>query len=159
MAVTTDIVESWRRPRVVIRRHLSRGVSEPFAFSLLVVFLLMAFVAQWPVASRAAVLQPEVPVAQRLVAGGLAILATIPLWYGLAALSRVVARALGGVGNWYGARMALFWSLVAVSPVMLLQGMVQGMIGPGPALTSVRVLVIGGFLYLWLNALIEEARG
>ena len=47
MAVTTDILATWRAPRAAVRRHLARGVSEPFAFSLLVVFLLIAFVAQW----------------------------------------------------------------------------------------------------------------
>ena len=52
MAVTSDIVESWRRPRVVLRRHLARGKSEAFAFSLLFVFLLMAFIAQYPGAAR-----------------------------------------------------------------------------------------------------------
>ena len=48
MAVTTDILSSWRNPRQGIRRHLARGVSEPFAFSLLLVFLVLAFVGQWP---------------------------------------------------------------------------------------------------------------
>ena len=52
MSVTTDIVQSWTRPRAVIRRHLARGQSEPFAFSLLVTFLVLAFVSLWPVLSR-----------------------------------------------------------------------------------------------------------
>ncbi|MDO8885150.1 MAG: YIP1 family protein [Pseudotabrizicola sp.] len=158
MSITTDIVESWRRPRVVVRRHLARGRSEPFAFSLLVVFLVLAFVAQWPGASRAAFADGNGPVAPRLLAIGLALLATIPLWYGLAALSRVVARVFGGRGSWYGARIALFWSLVAVGPLMLLQGLVAGMIGPGPGLTAVGVVAGVAFVIFWAVALIEVER-
>lgn len=154
MSITTDIVESWRRPRVVIRRHLARGRSEPFAFSLLAAFLLLAFIAQWPAASRAA-FEDSTPVAPRLLAIGLALLATIPLWYGLAAFTRILARIFGGKGTWYGARIALFWSLVAVSPLMLLQGMVAGMIGPSPGLTAVSVLAGVAFVVFWALALIE----
>ncbi|MDR7125220.1 YIP1 family protein [Pseudotabrizicola sp. 4114] len=157
MSITADIVESWRRPRVVVRRHLARGRSEPFAFSLLVAFLVLAFVAQWPAASRAA-FADGTPVAPRLLAIGLALLATVPLWYGLAAASRLLARLFGGTGSWYGARIALFWSLVAVTPLMLLQGLVAGMIGPGPALTAVGVIAGLAFVIFWAQALIEVER-
>ncbi len=159
MAVTTDILASWRSPRAAVRRHLARGQSESFAFTLLLVFLLLAFVGQWPQASRDAFLADEPSVAPRLLARALAVLATIPLWYGLAALSRLVASALGGHGNWYGARLALFWALATVSPLMLLQGLVAGMIGPGPALLLVSAVVGVSFLWLWLTMLHEmEAR-
>ncbi|GAB1363497.1 hypothetical protein MASR1M32_27330 [Rhodobacter sp.] len=99
MAVTTDILSAWRSPRLSIRRHLSRGVSEPFAFSLLVVFLILAFVGQWPVAAREAFLAEEPSALPRMLARGLALLATIPFWYALAALSRLAARVLGGQGT------------------------------------------------------------
>lgn len=160
MAVTSDIVESWRAPRRVVRRHLSRGRSEPFAFSLLVVFLIVAFIAQWPRAARVAHQSPDTPLEPQLLALGLALLATIPLWYGLAGLSRLVSRVFGGQGSFYSARIALFWALVAVSPAMLLQGLVAGMIGPGPALTAVGLLALAAFLWFWISGLIEtEAAG
>lgn len=158
MAVTTDILASWRNPRAAVRRHLARGVSEAFAFTLLLVFLILAFVAQWPQASREAYLAGEAVVSPRLLPRGLAVLATIPLWYGLAALSRLVARALGGQGTWYAARLALFWALATVSPLMLLQGLVAGMIGPGPALVATTLAVGTGFLWLWLTMLHEVER-
>jgi Yip1 domain len=158
MAVTTDIVASWRRPRAAIRRHLARGVSEPFAFAILLVFLIVAFVAQWPLAAREAYLADEPSAAPRLLALALAVLATIPLWYGLAAVSRLIARVLGGRGSWYSARLALFWALATVSPLMLLQGLVAGMIGPGPGLWLVTAVVGAGFLWLWLTMLHEVER-
>ncbi|MBK6466864.1 MAG: YIP1 family protein [Paracoccaceae bacterium] len=155
MAVTTDILATWRAPRAAVRRHLARGVSEPFAFSLLVVFLLIAFVAQWPAASREAFVAQEASVLPRLLPRALAVLATIPLWYGLAAVGRLVAGAMGGQGSWYGARIALFWALATVSPLLLLQGLVAGLIGPGPALWATSAVVGLGFLWLWLTMLHE----
>jgi len=158
VAITSDMLESWRWPRVVLRRHLSRGVSEAFAFSLLFVFLILAFVAQWPLAAAEAHVAGEPSAFPRMLAVGLAVLALIPVWYGLAALSHLVARVFGGKGGWYGARMALFAALVAIGPLMLLQGLVAGMVGPGAGLTAMRVLVGLGFLYIWINMLIEAER-
>lgn len=158
MPVTQDIVEAWLRPKAVMRRHLARGKSEPFAFSLLVTFLLLAFVSLWPWLSRQTVLQPSVPMVQRLVGSGLALLASIPLWYFFAALSRLVATALGGQGSFYTARLALFAALVGVTPGMLLQGLVAGMIGPGAQLNLVGVLVGFGFLWIWLSMLMLAER-
>ncbi|WP_167850865.1 YIP1 family protein [Tabrizicola caldifontis] len=159
MTVTTDLVATWRSPRAAVRRHLARGVSEPFAFSLLLVFLILAFIGQWPVAAREAFLAGEPSAAPRILARAFAVLATIPLWYGLAALSRLVSGALGGRGTWYGARIALFWALATVGPLMLLQGMVGGMIGPGPGLYAVTTAVGLAFLWLWFTMLHEVERG
>jgi hypothetical protein len=159
MTVSTDLVATWRSPRAALRRHLARGVSEPFAFTLLLVFLVLAFVGQWPVAAREAFLANEPSAAPRILARAFAVLATIPLWYGLAALSRLVARALGGKGSWYAARIALFWALATVGPLMLLQGLVAGMVGPGPGLYAVTTLVGVAFLWLWLTMLHEAERG
>lgn len=159
MTVSTDLVATWRSPRAALRRHLARGVSEPFAFTLLLVFLVLAFVGQWPVAAREAFLANEPSAAPRILARAFAVLATIPLWYGLAALSRLVARALGGRGSWYAARIALFWALATVGPLMLLQGLVAGMVGPGPGLYAVTTLVGVAFLWLWLTMLHEAERG
>jgi hypothetical protein len=159
MTVSTDLVATWKSPRDALRRHLARGVSEPFAFTLLLVFLILAFIAQWPIAAREAYLADEPSAAPRILARAFAVLATIPLWYGLAALSRLVARALGGKGTWYAARIALFWALATVGPLMLLQGMVAGMVGPGPGLWLVNAVVGVGFLWLWLTMLHEAERG
>lgn len=158
MTVSTDMVATWRRPREILRRLLARGQSEPFAFSLLLVFLALAFIGQWPVAAREAFLADEASALPRILARALAVLATIPFWYLLAALSRLVARALGGQGTWYGARIALFWALAAVGPLMLLQGLVAGMIGPGPALSAVTLVVGVAFLWLWSTLLHEAER-
>ena len=158
MAVTTDIVESWRHPRRVMARHLSRPTSEPWTFSLLVAFLVLAFVAQAPFFERQSFFQPEVPVTQRMVAGGLALMASIPFWYGLAALAHLVARATGARGGWNGARIALFWALLTVSPLMLFQGLLAGFSGSSPGLAAVGFLTGAAFLTLWFLNMREVAR-
>ena len=158
MSVTAELVTTWRDPRNALRRHLARGASEPFAFTLLLVFLILGFVGQWPVAAREAFIANEPSAAPRILARAFAVLATIPLWYGLAAVSRLIAGFLGGKGTWYGARIALFWSLAAVGPMMLLQGLVAGMIGPGPALWFLSSAIGLAFLYLWLTMLHEAER-
>ncbi len=159
MAFVSDIVESWRRPGVVLRRHLARGTSEPFAFTLLLAFLIVAFIAQWPEVSRVTAENPEVPMAPQLLGRAMALLATIPVWYGLAALGRLVAQAVGGRGTWYGARLALFWALCAVTPLVLLAGLVAGLIGPGPQLTATGFLTFAAFLTFWTINLRVAERG
>lgn len=158
MSVTRDMVQSWRTPRTVIGRHLARPVSEPFAFALLVTFLILAFIALWPDMSRIATLDPARPMVQQMVAAGLALMATIPLWYGVAAISHAVARAFGGKGTSYRARLALFMALVAASPLVLLHGLTRGLIGPGPQTLLVGVVAGAAFVILWVIMLIEAER-
>lgn len=159
MSLIPDIVESWRAPGRVLRRHLDRPRSEAFAFTFLFTFLLVAFVAQTPYAARLVHLQPEVPMSQRLFAVFLGLIATIPLWYGLAAASRLVARLMGGQGSWYSARMALFWALVTVTPAMLLMGLSLGFLGQGGQTNALGAVVGLAFLVLWGLMLREGERG
>lgn len=158
MSVTTDIVESWRRPQTVVRRLLKRGGSEAFVLTFLLIFLLLAFAAAAPNLARQAYLEPGDPLPQRLFAAALGLLATLPLWYGLAALSHGVARLAGGRGSHYGARLALFWALVVISPAMLFQGLVAGLTGSTPFVLGLGGAVAAGFVGLWLLMLREVER-
>ncbi|MCU0902898.1 MAG: hypothetical protein MUE83_03365 [Tabrizicola sp.] len=159
MTLSTDLIATWWRPRVILRQHLARGRSEPFALTFLLVFLLLSFVGQWPVAAREAFAEGEASAVPRILPRAYAVLATIPLWYLLAAFGHVVARGFGGQGSWYAARVALFWALAAIGPLMLLQGLVWGMIGPGPALSTLTIGIGIAFLWLWATLLHEAERG
>jgi hypothetical protein len=149
MAVSDDILASYRRPGRVVARHLGQPPREDRALALLLAALGLIFVAQWPGLSRAAFLAPEVPLSQRMVAAFLGLLAVVPVFYLLAAVSHVVARAFGGRGTHFAARIALFWALLAVSPLMLLHGLVGGFLGQGVPLAIVGVAVFGVFLWFW----------
>jgi len=155
MAVAGDIFESWQRPQVVVRRLLDRGRSEPFAFSLLLTFLLLAFLALVPLLRREALGQPDVALMPRLYASGLGLLLWVPLFYLLAALGHLIGRTLGGQGSYYGGRLALFWAAVATSPAMLLQGLVLGFIGIGSVTMLTGILVMVIFLGFWTVMLRE----
>ncbi|MEC9311148.1 MAG: YIP1 family protein, partial [Pseudomonadota bacterium] len=59
----------------------------------------------------------------------------------------------------YAARMALFWALLASAPVFLLNGLMEGFVGPSlqTSLTSALALVV--FLWFWLAGLFAVERG
>lgn len=171
MPVVPDILASWRRPRAVIARKLAAGVREDRAIATLMGACGLIFVAQWPGLAREAHLTrlaaeaagtplDQVPTLQALMGARLLALVFIaPLvFYALALLSHGVARLFGGRGSGYGARLALFWALFCTTPAMLLQGLVGGFLGAGPAATVVGLGVLALFVYLWINMLIEAEK-
>jgi hypothetical protein len=159
MAVTLDILRGWRAPRALIRAKLGQGVREDRALAVLMGACLLFFVAQWPRLSREAFLHPEVPLDARMGGALLGWVFIAPLmFYALGAVSHLVARVFGGKGTWFSSRLALFWALLVVSPLVLLNGLVAGFIGGGTGATAVGVLVLAGFVYLWISMLIEAER-
>lgn len=162
MPVTNDIMRTWRRPRMVIRDLLEQGRREDRAIVYLMVSCFLIFVAQWPRLRRIAEGYEVSPWPAEINFEGMmtytfftAVIVLPLLMYGIAALSHVVAKIIGGKGSWYGARLALFWTLLATSPLFLLYGLVRGLIGAG----SQAVLIggIGGvvFLFIWIQSLRE----
>ncbi len=160
MTVSTDILATWRRPRQVFRAKLDGGAREDRAMAILMGACLLFFVSLWPGLSRAAHLDPSIPLQGRISGALMASIFILPMVaYGLAALSHLVARLLGGKGSHYGARLALFWSLLCTAPLMLFQGLAAGFLGQGLQLTALGVLVGLAFLWLWLTLLHEAERG
>ena len=159
MSLLVDIIDSWRAPRRVVRQHLDRPRSEAFIFTFLFTFLLVSFIAQWPVAARLSHFQPEVPIEQRMFGFALGLFALVmPLAYAVAALSRLVARAFGGQGSWYSARLALFWSLASITPAMLLMGLALAFLGQGRQTTYLGIVIAAVFVIRWIVMLRETER-
>ena len=158
MALTADILESWRRPRAVVRRLREAGKSEPFVFTFLFVFLLLAFVAQAPYLSRQATLNPEVVLIPSLFGAALGLLALIPVFYLLAALGHLVAKLMGGTGGYYDGRLALFWALTCITPAMLFLGLVRALAGDGPAITGIGMAIFIVFITLY-SLMLREVEG
>lgn len=157
MALTSDIAESWRRPRAVIRRLRARGKSEAFVFTFLFVFLLMAVTAAAPGLSRQAALAGQ-PFPPFLLGASLGAFALIPVFYALAALGHLVARLMGGSGGWYDGRLALFWSLACVSPAVLIFGLVRAFVAESPAVPVLGLLTFAAFLALY-SVMLREVEG
>ena len=150
MGLAADILATYRSPRAVMRRQLAMGVREDRALMYLIFACGLIFVSRWPALRRQAFLDDTVPF-EALMGGALLgwiFIAPLVL-YALAALGRLGARALGGKGSWYSARLALFWALLAAAPLWLLNGLVAGFLGSGPQLTVTGILALAVFLLFW----------
>ncbi len=158
MPVTSDIVATYRGPGRVVRRLLELGQREDRALVFVMAFCVVAFIAQLPSLSRRAHLEG---LELNMLMGG-ALLGTViilPLFfYLLAFISYGAARLVGGKGSAYGARVALFWALLSSTPLVLLNGLVAGFIGPGPTLSVVGLVWVAVFLWFWLSGLRQAQR-
>lgn len=153
--VSRDIVAAWVRPRVVMARKLAAGHREDRALAYLMGACVLIFVAQWPLMSRQAHLDASIPLEARVSATALGWIVIMPLaLYVIAAVLHVITRVFRGQGTWFTTRLALFWSLLALTPAMLLQGLTAGFVGPGAALHVVQAFVAAGFFWLVINAMI-----
>jgi hypothetical protein len=162
MALTADIVRTWRAPRAVIRGLLDQGRREDRAVAFVMIACFLIFVAQWPRLSRidggfeTSPWPPEINFEGMMTYTFYAVVIMLPLAiYGLAAVAHMFARLMGGQGSWYSARLSLFWALLATTPLLLLHGLVRGFIGLGT-----QSMLIGGiwavvFGYIWVQCMIE----
>jgi len=159
MAVTRDIAATYRGPGAVMRRLIGMGQREDRALAILMAGCVVMFVAQWPRLAREAYLTGQE--LNPLLGGALlawAFMAPLIL-YAVALISHWIARVFGGRGTGFGARMALFWALLAASPLVLLHGLVAGFVGPGPGLTAVGVVWFAAFAAFWALGLREAEWG
>tara|TARA_R110002110_G_scaffold20312_3_gene82440 strand:- start:1784 stop:2272 length:489 start_codon:yes stop_codon:yes gene_type:complete len=157
MAATRDIVATYRRPGQVIARLLGQGTREDRALIYLMVGCLMVFVAQTPRLARQAHVTGE---DLGMLMGGtlMAWLFVAPLvLYALAGTTQILGRLTGRGPGGYGARLALFWALLAASPLMLLWGLTAGFVGPGIEMTIVGVLWFAAFMWFWVAGFITAA--
>ena len=152
---------SYRAPGSVLKRRLAAGGNKAEARALITVMLAcgLIFVAQWPRLSREAHMTGQE--LEMLIGGALLgwmFIAPLAL-YGLAAITHLVAKVMGGKASWLEARMALFWGLLAASPLWLLWGLVAGLVGPGAALNMTGLLALCAFVAIWLLGLFAVEQG
>lgn len=158
MSVTVNILRSWRAPREVMRRLLADGPREDRALMFLMGSCLVIFFAQWPRLTRMAHEGAEAPLQAMLGAALFAWLFIMPLvFYALAALLRLVMVALRRPISWYSARLALFWSLLAASPLWLLNGLMAGALGPGLVSMVLGMAILAAFFWLLAMMLASAA--
>lgn len=156
MAFSSDLVASYIRPRKTMRSVLNRGKTEGYALGILMISCFVIFIARWPSLAREAHLDPSIPLQARMGGALMGLVMIAPLLlYGVAALSHLVAKIFRGKGDFFTARLALFWSLFVVTPLFLLVGLVDGFIGKGPESSAVQFILLVVFLYIWGASLIE----
>ncbi|MCY1125501.1 YIP1 family protein [Frigidibacter sp. RF13] len=154
MTVTAEILATWRDPAGPVGRLVATGPREDRSLAILMAAAVLMFVARAPSVARAAHLDPSAPLDARLGITLFAMLFLLPLLaYGLALALHLCLRALGRQGAASGARIALFWSFLALSPALLLQGLAEGMLGQTGAVRALGLLVFAAFLWFLLRGL------
>ncbi len=163
MAVTLNILRTWREPRRVMRRLLDMGQREDKAIAYLMAGCLLVFIAQMPrlrlmsMTSRATDGSADFDMLMGTTFFVWVLLMPL-VFYAIAALSHVIARVLGGQGSWYGARLALFWTLLATAPLLLFYGLLQGFLGAAPITAIVGAGWLIAFGLIWVQTLREAER-
>ena len=158
MAATRDIVASYRNPAAVVRRLLGQGTREDRNLIYLMVACLIFFVAQTPRLAREAFISGT---DLNMLLGGtlLAWLFIAPLiFYVMAAGTQIILRVLRGNVTGFNTRLALFWALLASSPLVLLHGLTAGFVGPGIELQIVGLIWLCVFLWFWISGLLVAYR-
>lgn len=153
-ALGRDIVGTYRFPVKTLRRMAAQPVSERRLLAWVMGASVIAFVVTLP--RLIAVYQPSDAeplagfVANRIVGS----LIFAPLFmYLLAALSHLTARMLGGKGDWQNGRLALFWTLFAVQPVLLVTEILKYLAPNATLITATNLLSMLVFIGLWLAAI------
>lgn len=148
MSLMRNIARSYRAPGEVVS-GLARGdMREPQVLFFALLACGLIYVAQWPGLSRAATLDPSVSFEQRMGGALFAVMFVLPLLlYALAALLQLGLRLFRPVEGLH-VRLAFFWALLAVTPLMLLQGGLSAMLGPQGAVLAFGFVVAGTFLYI-----------
>lgn len=158
MSVLRDIRQTYRGPRQVMRRLLAIGKREDRALAIVMGACALMFVFSWPQIARKAHLEGS---DMQMEIGGALMgwIFIMPLaLYVIGWLSHLIAKLFRGQGDGYGARLALFWALLAASPVALLWGLTRGLVGPGIEEQVVGILWFVCFVWFWLSGLIEAER-
>ncbi|MEM9968763.1 MAG: YIP1 family protein [Pseudomonadota bacterium] len=158
MAATRNILATYRAPMRVVQRIVAEGQREDRAIIYLLLGCILVFVAQLPRLARQAYFTGE---DLSLLLGG-----TLMAWifimpvvlYAIGWSSHLIARLFGSAMSGYAARIALFWALLASTPIVLLWGLTAGFIGPGVEMTAVGLLWLIIFIWFWGAGLIGAAR-
>ncbi|NBB98394.1 MAG: YIP1 family protein [Alphaproteobacteria bacterium] len=153
MSLTQNILRSYRDPARVVRGLAQGDLREPQVMFFALLACGLIFVAQWPGLSRAATIDPSVTFEQRMGGAMFGIMFLLPLiLYGCAAVLKLGLRVGGAAVPGILVRLALFWSLLTVTPLMLLQGGLSAFLGSGPVSSGFGFVVLLVFLYILVKS-------
>jgi len=154
VSIASDIVRTYRAPREVQARRMAGAPREDRALAVLMGACVLIFIAQWPRLSREAFLDPSIGFDARLAGALFGWIMVMPLvFYALAMVVQLALRVFGTTGVGFASRMALFWALLASTPLWLLTGLAAGFAGPGPGLTISGIAALGAFIIFWIAGL------
>ncbi len=158
-SVTWGILSAYRHPRLSFERQLSAqfGEARLLFYGMLACFL--GLVSRMPSVFRESLTSEEFPL-QAVVASQfvVSLLFGPLLMYLVAAVSHVAFKAFGGRGDWREARLALFWSALAMSPLALIAGVMDVMAADWIHGTAL-VLIVVVFVSYWMQCLVRVEFG
>lgn len=148
------MLRSYRAPRAVVR-GLNQGSRRE---ARILVYLMLAcalfFVAQWPGIARSAQLDELQPFEARMSGALFGVMFIAPLvFYGIAGVLTLLLRVFVAKVDGFDIRLALFWALLVVSPLSLLQGLVAGIIGQGQQALATGIVIFAVFLMVLVAGL------
>lgn len=161
MSIAAEIVRAYKSPRASMRRRLVAHPGEERLLMYLVVAILLFFVARIPnlLVSSAAQATDDISGSAIFVTNLVASFFFAPLlFYGVAAVSRIVSKVFGGKGSGYSARLALFWSLLVISPLALLSTILQSAFPVLWLATALPIVMFLLFAFVW-GACLSVAEG
>lgn len=166
MGVSADIARTYRQgPAPVIRDHLAHGVVEARSLAFLMLGCFLGWLAQLPRfvqegASNRLADPPGAEFSQLAGSGFFIWMMFLPLiFYFFAWVAHLASYALGGQGTSATARLAMFWSWVAASPLVLLSGVAYAFTGASALTNIIGVLWLAVFAAFWWLSQREAARG
>ena len=147
MSTVPLILMSYRSPNKAFVVKLSEGVTETKIFIWLFVSCFLSFLARLPLLSREVHLDIDSPPLDSMIGGILvSSLFMAPLFfYALSVILCLIFRFWFKGLKWFYFRSAFFWSLLAISPLVLIRGALVGITGANPYITFISISV---FLYL-----------
>jgi hypothetical protein len=150
-----DILETYRAPGRVFQRKLGKGLRENQLLAWVMFACLISLVARLPeLLARHRLGDINQPFEALVSANMVAMLIFAPLFlYALAAVSHVIAHTIGGQGSGQSARLALFWTLIALQPLAILSGLLSAINAPQIVLGTVSAVSVAAFLWVWLSGL------
>jgi len=159
VSVVLDILRTYRAPRSVAARRMAGPPREDRALAILLGGCGLVFVAQLPRLAREAWADPSIPFDGRMAGALFGWLMVMPLvFYALALMLTLILRATGTTASGCKVRMALFWGLLASSPLWLLAGLMAGFAGGTMGTTLFQALAVGGFLIFAASGLVAAKR-
>ncbi len=157
MGLLADIARTYLDPAGVLRRKRGENPGENILLAYLLFACLISFLVRLPglLASNPATQGPTPDQTLPALVGAtfVATLLFAPLFfYLLSVISHVLARLLGRQGAMKDARLALFWTLLALQPLVIASVVVGNMLPP-PMPNILSALAGLFFLATWLRGL------
>lgn len=160
MSIALEIVRTYCAPKEVQMRQMQAGEkSEGRALAVLMGACFLLFIATLPNLSRQAFLDPSVPFQGRMAGAFFAWLLMMPLvFYALSIVVKLVLKVVRKDAPGHHVRMAMFWALLASSPLWLLSGLAAGFTGESAGTTLSGVAAISAFLVFTIFGLVAAVR-